>query len=231
MLKHIQSVCNGPVAPLKCESKSATNAIGLRWITIALLIVATTGCRRQAIDLNPFPTSVNDPAATVLPNPLQVPVADQEFLWNQLTDEMEDYFKIRRQERTRVVDSIITEGWIETYPTIGSTVPERWRKDSTRGYEKIHATLQTVRRWARVRVIPDTNSYLLDVQVYKELEDLEYPQHASVGEAMLRHSTTPHFNSDEYDLERDSYGWIPLGRDTSLEQQILHSLQARLTGH
>ena len=66
---------------------------------------------------------------------------------------------------TRLIAGVLTEGRIDTFPLSGSTLLEPWRRDSTRGYEKWHATLQAIRRRATVRVIPTEGGYLLDVIV------------------------------------------------------------------
>ena len=67
----------------------------------------------------------------------------------------------------------------------GSTILEPWRKDSTHGAEKLHATLQSVRRYAFVRVIPADGGYLLQVAVHKQLEDVVQPEHSTVGRVLL----------------------------------------------
>jgi len=81
-----------------------------------------------------------------------IPPLDREFLWNQTADAVDDYFRIEREDRVRLIAGVLTEGRIDTFPTIGSTVFEPWRTDSTMGYEKLHATLQSIRRRATVRV-------------------------------------------------------------------------------
>src|SRR5207237_10578805 len=113
-----------------------------------------------------------------LENPLFVPPVDRECLWNQTVDALDDYFHIEREDRVRVVAGVLTEGRIDTFPTIGSTLFEPWRIDSTPGYEKLHATFQSIRRRATIRVIPVEGGYLLDVVVQKELEDLDKPENA-----------------------------------------------------
>ena len=123
----------------------------------------------------------------LLENPLFIPQTDNEFVWNQLVDELDNYFKIRREERVRIVDNMLTEGWLETYPVSGSTLLEPWRRDSTPGYERRLATLQSIRRWSRVRVIPATGGFRIEVNVYKELEDLDQPENASAGGSTLRY--------------------------------------------
>jgi hypothetical protein len=161
-------------------------------------------------------------------NPMFVPALDREFLWNQAVDAVDDYFRIEREERVRLIGGVLTEGRIDTFPITGSTIFEPWRNDSTPGYEKMHATLQSIRRRALLRVIPTEGGYLLDVAVHKELEDLDKPEHATAGGATLRHDGSivrQEGGSGRYSV---TLGWIPLGRDVTLEQRILADLRARL---
>lgn len=168
-----------------------------------------------------------------LENPLRVPPLDRELLWNQLVDAVDDYFRIEREERMRLVGGVLMEGRIDTFPTIGSTWLEPWRADSTPGYEKWHATLQSIRRRAAIRVIPTAGGYLVDVAVHKELEDLDKPEHATAGGATLRHDGTIVRQEGPPGRYSVTLGWIPIGRDATLEQRILADLVARLdlAGH
>jgi len=176
--------------------------------------------------------AVGDGVPQGLPNPLSVPLIARELVMDEVADEIDDYFRVLREQRIRLTDNILTEGWIDTEPRIGSTVLEPWNQDSRPGFELAHATLQTVRRWAKVRVIPNGNQYLIDVKVYKELEDLLEPEHSTISGRSARHD-----NSLDYDrYERDDLlesppnrGWIPMGRDVALEQTILSNLQRRIT--
>jgi len=161
-------------------------------------------------------------------NPLFVPPLDPEFVWNNLVDAVDDHFRIEREERVRLIGGILTEGRIDTYPTIGSTLLEPWRGDSTPGYEKMHATLQSIRRRATVRLIPSEGGALVDVVVQKELEDLDKPEHATAGNATLRHDGTLVRNEGPPGRFSVTLGWIPIGRDASLEQKILRDIQCRL---
>ena len=166
--------------------------------------------------------------AQPIDNPLFIPPVDREFLWNQTVDAVDDYFRIEREDRVRLIGGVLTEGRIDTYPTIGSTVFEPWRRDSTPGYEKIHATLQSIRRRATVRVIPVEGGYLLDVVVQKELEDLDKPEHATAGGSTLRHDGTIVRQEGPPGRYSITLGWIPIGRDVTLEQRILADVSARL---
>jgi hypothetical protein len=78
-------------------------------------------------------------------------------------------------------------------------------------------------------MIPTQGGYLLDVAVFKELEDLIQPEYATVGNATLRHDSSLVRNEEDEPLPPGTLGWIPLGRDVSLEQQILSNLRGRLT--
>jgi len=189
------------------------------------LTLFLTGCRALRYD----PTTPNLCGKAEVANPMIVPMVDRWLVMDQVSDEIDEYFKIDREERIRVLDGVMSEGWIETHPKIGGTLLEPWALDSTPGFEKIHASLQTVRRFAKVRVIPTGNSYQIDVKVFKELEDLPQPVGASVGGPLLRHDNALDVGVDQPWLSRRQNGWIPMGRDFSLEQLILRNIQQRLT--
>lgn len=163
-------------------------------------------------------------------NPLLVPGHAPEYLWSQLVDSVDDYFRIRTEERIRVSDGVITEGRIDTYPAIGSTLLEPWRKDSATRDEKLLATLQTVRRFAEIRVVPTQGGFLVHVQVAKELEDMLQPDQSTVSQGVVRHdqSFVRNARGELENLGASTLGWLPRGRDTALEQRILADLQARL---
>jgi hypothetical protein len=163
-----------------------------------------------------------------LQNPMFVPAVDRELLWNQTVDAVDDYFRIEREDRVRQIGGVLTEGRIDTFPTTGSTMLEPWRTDSTRGYEKLHATFQSIRRRATVRVIPTEGGYLLDVVVQKELEDLDKPENATAGGSTLRHDGTLVRQEAPPGRYTVTLGWIPIGRDVRLEQRILADVSGRL---
>ena len=157
-----------------------------------------------------------------------IPMMDRWLVMAQVSDEIDNYFEIYREERIRVLEGIMSEGWIETHPKIGGTIAEPWKKDSMRGFDRLHATLQTVRRFAKVRVIPSGNSYQIDLQVFKELEDLPQPVGAT-ARGQLRFDNSLDKNQNNPWLKKQVQGWIPMGREIALEQQILRNIQQRLT--
>jgi hypothetical protein len=192
-------------------------------ILLAVLTMPLTGCRVfQKSD------GLVSGGKVEVPNPLLVPMMDRTYIMDQVSDEIDDYFQIQREERIRIVDGLMTEGWIETRPKIGGTILEPWKKDSTPGFERLHATFQTVRRFAKVRVIPMGTSYQVDVKVYKELEDLPQPVGSPVSIQLLRYDDTLDVDRTELAANQNP-GWIPTGRDFSLEQTILRNIQSRLS--
>jgi hypothetical protein len=164
----------------------------------------------------------------IVENPLFIPVSDPDFVWDQVVDAVDDFFRVEREERARVVGDVLTEGRLSTYPTVGSTYLEPWRGDSTPGYERLHSTLQSIRREATVRVTPAAGGFFVEVIVIKELEDVFQPENSTVGGSALRHDGSVVRAEARVRGGPATLGWIPQGRDVSLEQTILADLQARL---
>lgn len=162
-------------------------------------------------------------------NPSIMPPLNEDFVWDQVVDVVDDYFTIDNETRVKRVGDILTEGRLETFPEVGSTVFEPWRHDSADGYEKVESTLQSIRRRAQVRVIPAEEGYLVDVIVYKELEDVPRPEHATAGAAAFRNDSAPRGFDEPVGGQQYSLGWIPQGRDGALEQRILTDIRARLS--
>ena len=214
---------------MRRSSHSIQNSRALILGLASLLILAGSGCQnlRNLGSLSQQPSLAPDQPQYA--NPLAVPMIHHWAVMDFVSDEIDNYFKIAREERIALHDGIMTEGWIETAPRLGSTVLEPWHRDSTPGFEKLHSTLQTIRRHAKIRVIPTGNQYLLDVKVYKELEDLPQPLGAGIGGRLIRHDIALDIDRENVDPNQQNNGWVPLGRDLSLEQTILHNLQARIT--
>jgi len=176
-------------------------------LLLAVAVLCCTGCQAfrsfSGLENQPIPT-------TEVANPLAVPMLDRWLVMEQISDELDDYFRIFREERIRMHDGILSEGRIETHPKIGSTLLEPWRRDSLIGFERLHATLQTVRRFAKVRVVPTGDHY------------------SGVSGTIFRHDSSLDIDQGTPQLTQNNKGWIPLGRDILLEQQILKNIQARL---
>lgn len=186
-------------------------------------LISFPGCRLFQRGQEPQQSIV---AQGPLQNPLPVPPLARELVMDEISDEIDDYLPILKEERIRNVDGILSEGWIETRPKIGSSIFAPWQRDSTPGFQRQYATLQTVRRFAKVRVIPTAENYLVDLRVYQELEDLQQPIGSPVTGRPLRTSMLRDIDFNET-FEVPNSGWIPMGRDFSLEQRILQGIQGR----
>ena len=195
-----------------------------RLATLGLLLVAA-GCAAGPSWYGP----TGQPMTPSCGNPMLVRTSNPEYVWEIMADVIDDYFRIEREVPVRVLGNEITEGRLDTFPSVGSTIFEPWHSDSANSRERIECTLQSIRRWAVVRVIPDECGYLVDVAVFKELEDVQEPLEASAGAATLRydHGLTRVVNPvGEQEIHA---GWILQGRDAALEQRILCQLQARFS--
>lgn len=168
-------------------------------------------------------------SASLGPNPIAVPVPNEEVAWDQIADVVSIYFRIAREDRARLATG--TEGRIETAPLDGATWLEPFRKDSVGTFNRWESTFQSIRRRAIVRVIPDRAGYLVEVIVEKELEDLPAPERATAGAATFRDTgSLPSRRLEESARLRSSPRWLALGRDPLLEQRMLADIQARFGG-
>ncbi|NBV44521.1 MAG: hypothetical protein EBR86_02490 [Planctomycetia bacterium] len=175
-------------------------------------------------------------------NSAVIPPLDAELVWGQLVDVVDDYFKIQAEQRVVFADGIPAEGRIDTYPQTGATLLEPWRGDSVGFRERLESTLQSIRRSAAVRMMPDPAGWRLEVVVLKELENLPRPMRATAGGASFRNDSSlyrygtplPTLGQQVGDQPRPvanptgNIGWIPLGRDPLLEQRMIAKVLGRL---
>jgi hypothetical protein len=194
-------------------------------LSLVALIGGTvvTGCGQLAYRFN------HSVPAEFMPNPLELPPQPDQFVWSQVVDTMDDYFRIAREQPVQNSDGIVLDGRLETAYQIGSSFAEPWRKDSTAGFERLQSSLQSIRRRAIVSVRPQGAGYMLEVIVQKDLEDTDRSQYATEIPTVQRHDGTIVRSNETFDQNPETLGWIPLGRDTSLEQAILNDIFARLT--
>ena len=158
---------------------------------------------------------------TVSPNPLVIPTADFELVWNQTIAVVDEYFDIASENR--LARKIVTQ------PVEGATVLEPWRKDSVGFQERLESSLQTIRRFAIVTVVDAPGGgYAVKVEVYKELEDLTKPDRKMGGRDVLNNAFPVNRVRDAIGPIPVSNGWILRGRDHKLEQAILAKLRHAL---
>lgn len=163
-----------------------------------------------------------------IPNPALLPPASPDFVWAQVVDTVDDYFRIVREQPLQVSATSVLEGRIDTAYKVGGSLFEPWAKDSTKGFERLQSTLQSIRRRATIVVRPEPAGYSVTVQVDKELEDVDREQFSGESAAAFRHDGTILRASDIRDDEPATLGWISLGRDVTLEQQILNGIIGRV---
>lgn len=199
------------------------------FLTSALLLCA--GC--AALGPSPPP---GDPAwyappmaSGVLPNPLPVTVADPHVVWEAVVDVVDDYFRIMEEQPVRVVGTTATEGRLATFPEPAATILEPWRRDSVGCYDRLKSTVQSIRRYAQVRVAPGQGGYWIDVAVFNELEDAR-PFRSTAGAATFNYDAGLVRVVEPIAEQEVNRGWIPYGRDDLLEQRILGHLQDRFAG-
>lgn len=188
-----------------------------RLLASAGLLILLAGCMG-----GPYGPGLTQPPAVVYyDNPTLLAAGSPEQLWEHVVDVVDDYFDIAHEIPVSQIDDV---GRLDTIPLVGATLLEPWRHDSANFDERLMSTLQTIRRQAVVHVSRVEQGYLVEVIVYKQLEEVARPMHASAGTAMLNYddSLTRVVNPiTEVPIDE---GWIPLGRDTVLEQRILSQL-------
>lgn len=233
----------------------------LCWLPLLSLGLSSAGCttRSEMPPLNPPAFSGLGPAVPqynipqplptkayqgvqIVNNPLSIPIADRDVAFDQIVDVVDDYFKIEREERVRQTGDILTEGRIETFPQTAATIFEPQRGDSVTLYDRWESTLQSYRRRAFIRVMPEPQSYLVEIVVQKELEFVPRPTNATAGAATLRHDNSEDRRTEAEPIFGRSVGddprpvaipvkpldWIPRGRDLHLEQELLIRIAEKL---
>jgi hypothetical protein len=208
----------------------------MRWVVVAGMAVAcVAGCSSGTSWTAPVQPS----NAIVLDNPLLVPPGDPEYVWETVVQVIGDYFRIMNPENPiRPVGDTFTEGELTTFPLVGATIFEPWAHDTANSYERIESTLQTIRRIAKVRVAPappGQAGFLVQVSVFKELEDLAQPTMAgggpgAAGPAAFHYDGTEPRVVNPVDDQEITRGWIRQGRDPALEQRLLGQMYYRFYG-
>ena len=160
-------------------------------------------------------------------NPVFIPVADPQCAWETIVGVVSTYFRVEREEPVRMIGNTLTEGSITTFPEVSPTIFEPWRHDTVDPEQRIENTLQSMRRRAVVRVIPAQGGHWVDVAVFKELEDVVKPEHATAGAATLRYDSTLTRVENPIAGEQITLHWIPRGRDASMEQYLIGDLLSR----
>ena len=207
----------------KSLRRQESEVVRMTILGLSILVLLLGGCGQLSHRLS---TRTTDP---YVPNPLELPPARDDFVWMQVVDAVDDYFRIAREQPVQNSDGIVLDGRLETAYRVGGSIFEPWSKDSTPGFERLQSSLQSIRRRATVNVRPNGAAYTIEVIVQKDLEDTDRSENATESTATRRHDGTLLRNSNGYDDSPQTLGWIPLGRDATLEQVILSDIYGRIT--
>lgn len=154
--------------------------------------------------------------------PLFVASPNQDTVWERTVDVLHEYpFYIRREDRL--------DGVIETEYKVGSGILEPWHQDSVGIDQKLESTLQSIRRRVVLNITPAEGGFYINVEAYKELEDLVGLAANSTGGATFQESTPLQRDLDLVVGQTAPSGWISQGRDFALEQDILQRLYAEFS--
>jgi len=188
-----------------------------------LSLVVFLGCLSEAhLPSQPVPVSYDNPAL--------LRIANHDLVWDGVVDVVSQYFRIEHEEPVRQLGPTLTVGRIDTFPIPGATLLEPWNHDSADTYQRLESTLQSIRRFAVVKVIPAENGgFWVEVAVYKELENLRRPEHATAGSAIFRNDVSSARTGKIEPPTGANQSWIPQGRDTVAEQRILGQILDRYT--
>ena len=166
-------------------------------------------------------------------NPVSIPIANYQLVWDGVEDIVKQNFRIKDGPDTypvRLIGNTLYPGRIETFPMPGATYLEPWYHDSANDYERLESTLQSIRRYAVVKVIPAQNGgFWVDVAVFKELENLRQPEHSTAGSATFRTDASLASPIKPDQTLGVNQNWIPQGRDTAAEQRIIGQILDRFT--
>ena len=199
-----------------CRARRAAAAVA------GALMTLPAGCSTLPENWRPpYVTRIFTPAA-VIPNPLLVPSTDFETIWNKVVAVVDKYFSIDSENRlTRT---------IRTEPQLTGTMLEPWSGDSSTMRDRLEATLQTLRKFAVVKVDPaPAGGFLVRVEVHKELEDMIKPASQPAGKAVFTNEFPVNRTREIVGAVPVPVGWIDRGRDPNLEQTILAGIRDALS--
>ncbi len=188
----------------------------------------SSGCR-WIPPLPPLPRAAPQPIEVPVSNPAHISPTDPDFLWRQIVDSIDDYFKIESETPIRLSPDSYPVGRLTTYPEISGTSLEPWRGDTSRGFERLQSTFQTIRRTATVDVTREEHGYSIEIRVIKEKEDVDQSQFSAAGSAAQRHDGTIVRNDNQLRQLPVTLGWYEIGRDRELERRLMADILGRVS--
>jgi hypothetical protein len=185
------------------------------------------GCAGRPLADNPIFIQAAAPAGPC-PNPVFLAAGPPEYaaVFEGVLTTLDDYFEIAYANRY--------DGTIRTHPLIAPGLDQPWRPGSPDGAERLLATFQTIRYRCDVAIHPVQSDptqpaaaagYMVQVVVFKELEDIPRPIKATAGAAAFRSDNTVDRQFEVVDPSVIDTAWIPKGREVYLEQEIIKRIQ------
>jgi hypothetical protein len=189
-----------------------------------------SGCAGRPLMDNPVFVRADLPPGPC-PNPIMLAGGPSQYgaVFETVLNVVDDYFEIMEANRY--------SGVIRSHPKIAPGLDQIWKPGSPDGAERMLATLQTIRYRAEVTIQPvagdaaqpaGPTGYLIQVVIYKELEDLPRPIKATAGAAAFRSDNTVDRQFEVVDPAVIETSWIPKGREIYLEQEILKRINRNL---
>jgi hypothetical protein len=121
-------------------------------------------------------------------------------------------------------------GVIRTRPLVGAQFFELWRKDSVGGFNRAEANLHSLRRTVELRIRETDRNLCIDCLALTQR--LTVPQQDIISSARTREAfsrSTSLLRKMEVEPEQGGkVGWIDLGNDVPLAEEILKRIQERL---
>jgi hypothetical protein len=185
------------------------------WTAAVAALIA--GCLSGPLQENPVLLRADRVAATE--NPVYVPLGPPAYpaVFEKVIDVLDDYFEIAYANRY--------DGRIETHPRVAPGIGQPWKPGSPDVYQRLYATLQTIRHRAIVLItVADDGGFFIDVKVFKELEDLPRPSQSAGIAVAFQSTATVERQFEVVESGVFDSSWIPIGRDKLLEQVILARL-------
>jgi len=157
---------------------------------------------------------------TVVENPVYVPLGPNSYgmVFEKVFDVVSEYFEIAYANRY--------DGRIETFARIAPGLEQPWRPGSPDWYGRLLATFQSLRHRAFVIIqLADDGGFFVQVVVFRELEDVARPIRSTAGAAAFRSDNTVERQYEVIDPAVFEKAWIPMGRDTCLENAIIQKIK------
>ncbi len=184
-----------------------------------VVLLASGGCASGPLLDNP--ALIRPGPSVTVENPVYLPLGPPAYntVYEKLLDILDRYWEIADENRYggRIVTIPRTEPGLERSLLPGSPSFE----------ERLYATLQSIRYYAIAQIeVADDGGFFVDVKVYKELEDVPRPTRANAPVAAFRSDNTVVERQREViETVTPESNWIPIGRDTKMEQAILQELK------